>query len=42
MVQLTSMVDYDVEGGVAVLTLDNPPVNALSQGDAGGQQQADG
>ncbi len=32
MVQLTSMVDYDVEGGVAVLTLDNPPVNALSQG----------
>jgi len=26
------MVDYDVEDGVAVLTLDNPPVNALSQG----------
>jgi len=26
------MVDYNVEGGVAVLTLNNPPVNALSQG----------
>jgi 3-hydroxyacyl-CoA dehydrogenase len=26
------MVDYEVEDGVAVLTLDNPPVNALSQG----------
>ena len=32
MVALTSMVDYNVEGGVAVLTLNNPPVNALSQG----------
>ena len=32
MVALTSMVDYHVEEGVAVLTLDNPPVNALSQG----------
>ncbi len=32
MVQLTSMVDYEVHAGVAVLTLDNPPVNALSQG----------
>jgi len=32
MVQLTSMVDYEVDDGVAVLTLDNPPVNALSQG----------
>jgi len=32
VVQLTSMVDYEVEDGVAVLTLDNPPVNALSQG----------
>tara|TARA_R110001599_G_scaffold353463_1_gene593081 strand:+ start:131845 stop:133899 length:2055 start_codon:yes stop_codon:yes gene_type:complete len=26
------MVDYQVEDGVAVLTLNNPPVNALSQG----------
>jgi len=26
------MVDYEVDDGVAVLTLDNPPVNALSQG----------
>jgi 3-hydroxyacyl-CoA dehydrogenase len=26
------MVDYNVEEGVAVLTLNNPPVNALSQG----------
>jgi 3-hydroxyacyl-CoA dehydrogenase len=26
------MVDYSVEEGVAVLTLNNPPVNALSQG----------
>jgi 3-hydroxyacyl-CoA dehydrogenase len=32
MVALTSMVDYEVVDGVAVLTLDNPPVNALSQG----------
>ena len=32
MVQLTNVVDYDVVEGVAVLTLDNPPVNALSQG----------
>ncbi|MGI9285568.1 MAG: 3-hydroxyacyl-CoA dehydrogenase NAD-binding domain-containing protein [Pseudomonadales bacterium] len=32
MVQLTTMVDYEFEDGVAVLTLDNPPVNALSQG----------
>ena len=32
MVQLTSMVDYENVDGVAVLTLDNPPVNALSQG----------
>ncbi|MBP6683105.1 MAG: enoyl-CoA hydratase/isomerase family protein [Halioglobus sp.] len=32
MVQLTSLVDYEVDDGVAVLTLDNPPVNALSQG----------
>ncbi len=32
MVQLTNMVDYQVEDGVAVLTLNNPPVNALSQG----------
>lgn len=32
MVQLTSMVAYEIEDGVAVLTLDNPPVNALSQG----------
>jgi 3-hydroxyacyl-CoA dehydrogenase len=32
MVALTSMVDYSVEEGVAILTLNNPPVNALSQG----------
>ncbi len=32
MLQLTSMVSYDIDDGVAVLTLDNPPVNALSQG----------
>jgi 3-hydroxyacyl-CoA dehydrogenase len=32
VVQLTSMVDYEVADGVAILTLDNPPVNALSQG----------
>ncbi|MGX4675708.1 3-hydroxyacyl-CoA dehydrogenase NAD-binding domain-containing protein [SAR92 clade bacterium H246] len=32
MVALTSMVDYNVEEGIAVLTLNNPPVNALSQG----------
>ena len=32
MVALTDMVDYSVEQGVAVLTLNNPPVNALSHG----------
>ena len=32
MVALTDMVDYSVENGVAVLSLNNPPVNALSQG----------
>ena len=32
MVALTDMVDYSVEEGVAVLTLNNPPVNALSHG----------
>ena len=32
MVALTSMVDYSVDSTVAILTLDNPPVNALSQG----------
>ena len=32
MVALTKMVDYTVDDGVAVLTLNNPPVNALSHG----------
>lgn len=32
MVAITNMVDYAVEDGVAVLTLNNPPVNALSHG----------
>lgn len=32
MVALTDMMDYQVEDGVAILTIDNPPVNALSQG----------
>ena len=32
MVALTDMVNYDIENGVALLTLHNPPVNALSQG----------
>ncbi|MFT4520891.1 MAG: 3-hydroxyacyl-CoA dehydrogenase [Halioglobus sp.] len=32
MVAVTDMVDYAVEEGVAVLTINNPPVNALSQG----------
>ena len=31
VVALTESVDYSVEDGVAVLTVDNPPVNALSQ-----------
>ena len=26
------MVDYNIDDGLAILTLDNPPVNALSQG----------
>ncbi|MDG1942738.1 MAG: 3-hydroxyacyl-CoA dehydrogenase NAD-binding domain-containing protein [Halioglobus sp.] len=32
MAALTIMVDYSVDSQVAILTLDNPPVNALSQG----------
>ncbi|GAB5449791.1 MAG: 3-hydroxyacyl-CoA dehydrogenase NAD-binding domain-containing protein [Halioglobus sp.] len=32
MTALTDMVDYAITDGVAVLTLNNPPVNALSQG----------
>lgn len=32
MVALTEMVNYTVDDGVAVLTLNNPPVNALSHG----------
>ena len=32
MTALTSMVDYNIDDGLAILTLDNPPVNALSQG----------
>ena len=32
MVALTDMVNYTVEDGVAVLTVNNPPVNALSHG----------
>ena len=41
-----SVVDYRIEGRVAVLTLDNPPVNALSHalrvGIADGLEQAGG
>ena len=32
MVALTDMADLTIEDGIAVLTIDNPPVNALSQG----------
>ena len=32
MVALTDMTDYSIEDGIAVITIDNPPVNALSQG----------
>jgi 3-hydroxyacyl-CoA dehydrogenase len=32
MVALTSMTDYEIEDGIAIITIDNPPVNALSQG----------
>ena len=32
MVALTEMADYSLEDGIAVITIDNPPVNALSQG----------
>ena len=31
MTALTSMVDYNIDRA-CILTLDNPPVNALSQG----------
>ena len=30
--KLTDMLDYSVKDGFAVLTIDNPPVNALSFG----------
>jgi 3-hydroxyacyl-CoA dehydrogenase len=39
MAALTDMVDYSVEEGVAVLCIDNPPVNALSQGVRQGLQE---
>ena len=32
MVALTDMTDFSIEDGIAVITIDNPPVNALSQG----------
>ncbi len=32
MTAITDMVSIDIEDGIAVLTIDNPPVNALSQG----------
>ena len=32
MVAITDMVDYNVDNGVAVLEVNNPPVNALSHG----------
>ena len=32
MAPLTDMVDYEVRGNVALLVIDNPPVNALSHG----------
>ena len=32
MTALTEMADLTVEDGIAVITIDNPPVNALSQG----------
>ncbi len=32
MAAITDMVDLSIEDGIAVLTVDNPPVNALSQG----------
>ena len=32
MTALTDMADLSVEDGIAIITIDNPPVNALSQG----------
>jgi len=32
MTAITDMVSYEAEGGVGVITVDNPPVNALSAG----------
>ena len=32
MVALTDMTDYAIEDSIAIITIDNPPVNALSQG----------
>jgi 3-hydroxyacyl-CoA dehydrogenase len=32
MAKLTDMVDMEMQGGVAVIAIDNPPVNALSAG----------
>jgi 3-hydroxyacyl-CoA dehydrogenase len=30
MVAMTDRVDFDIEEGIAVITVNNPPVNALS------------
>ncbi|MEP5765985.1 MAG: 3-hydroxyacyl-CoA dehydrogenase NAD-binding domain-containing protein [Halieaceae bacterium] len=32
MTALTDMADFCIEGGIAIITIDNPPVNVLSQG----------
>ena len=32
MTALTDMVDYELDGRIALIVIDNPPVNALSQG----------
>ena len=30
MVAMTDKVDFDIDQGIAVITINNPPVNALS------------
>ncbi|MBC9890124.1 MAG: 3-hydroxyacyl-CoA dehydrogenase [Opitutae bacterium] len=40
MAAITDMVDLDIQDGVAVIRIDNPPVNALSEGVRNGLHEA--
>ena len=40
MAVITNMVDLEIQDGVAVIRIDNPPVNALSEGVRNGLHEA--